>query len=363
MCSRSTGHDSAQSPPAIDVLRDLGKDARLIPQPPTNYETPLDLLDSFITPIDRFYIRSNGPVTAIRIDPDDWRLRVSGLVDRELDFALADLASMPQRTLTAFLECSGNSRSRFPTDPAKVEGTNWGNGAVGNAEWSGVPLVEVLERAGVKPGAVDVVAQGGDFEGMRRGLPMEVARDPNTLLATRMNGEPLPAAHGGPVRLVVPGWGAIASTKWLVGLEVIDRPFDGYWNTDNYVLYDETGAATGPVTRMPVKSLITSPPAGATLRAGRQLIAGFAWSGHGGIARIEVSVDGGATWHAARIVAQAGPFSWVQFDYEWDAVPGEARLLSRAADAAGNVQPEQATWNAKGYQMNAIYEVSVTITS
>ena len=185
--------------------------------------------------------------------------------------------------------------------------------------------------------------------------------EPDVLLVTGMNGQPLPSAHGGPVRLLVPGWGAIASTKWLVGLEVIDRPFDGFYNADNYVLYDETGAETGRVTRMPVKSLITSPASGATVTAGPQTIAGYAWSGHGGITMVEVNPDGGTTWSTARIVEEAGPLSWVRFEHEWQAESGEVRLQSRATDEAGNTQPEAATWNAKGYQMNAIHDVQAFV--
>ena len=342
------------------TLEQLGKDLRLMPQQATNFETPLELLSGLITPINRFFIRSNGPVS-VEIDQEEWRLVVTGLVERDLDLSLADLEAMPQRTITAFLECSGNSRSRFPADPRPVEGTNWGNGAIGNAVWTGVPLREVLERAGGRDGAVEVVSQGGDFAGMQRGLPIDAAMNPDVLLATGMNGQPLPAAHGGPVRLLVPGWGAIASTKWLVGLDVIDHPFDGYYNADNYVLYNESGAETGRVTRMPVKSLITLPAAGSTVNAGPQTISGYAWSGHGGITTVEVSTDGGATWHRARIVEEAGPLSWVRFEHEWQARSGDAYLMSRATDNAGNTQPEQATWNAKGYQMNAIHEMTVTV--
>ena len=342
------------------VLDVLGKDSRLIPQEATNYESPLALLDTFLTPIERFFIRSNGSVS-VDVDPETWRLNVTGLVERELSFSLADLTAMPSRTITAFLECSGNSRSRFPADPAKVEGTNWGNGAVGNAEWTGVPLRHVLEQAGVGEGVVEVVSQGGDFARMRRGLPIETALSPDVLLAWKMNGQDLPAAHGGPVRLLVPGWGAIASTKWIIGLELIDSAFDGYYNADAYVLYDQTGTPTGRVTRMPVKSIITSPAPGSNLSAGPQTIAGVAWSGHGGIARVEVSTDGGATWTEARIVQAAGPLSWVRFEHRWRAEPGESRLQSRATDTEGNIQPQQATWNTKGYQMNAIDEVTVTV--
>ena len=138
-------------------------------------------MDEFLTSNDRFFIRSNGPVS-IDLDPAAWRLSVTGLVDTELDLSLADLQAMPQRTSTAFLECSGNSRGRFSKDPKQVDGTQWGNGAIGNAEWTGVSLVEVLNQAGVQEGAVDIVSQGGDFEDMQRGLPLEIALDPDVML-------------------------------------------------------------------------------------------------------------------------------------------------------------------------------------
>jgi DMSO/TMAO reductase YedYZ molybdopterin-dependent catalytic subunit len=347
-------------PEPTTVLEGLGKDPRLIPQESTNFESPLALADGLLTPNERFFIRSNGPVS-VDIDPESWRLGVTGLVERELALSLADLKTFPHQTITAFLECSGNSRNRFPTTPAQVQGTNWGNGAVGNAEWTGVPLSTVLEQAGIRDGAVEVVSQGGDFGGMQRGLPIETALTPEVMLVWQMNGQDLPAPHGGPVRLLVPGWGAIASTKWLLGLEVIDHPFDAYYQTEQYVLYDETGAATGPVTLMPVKSLISSPAPDSVVRAGHQTITGYAWSGYGGIAKVDVSTDGGDSWVEARIAEEAGPLSWVRFEHPWEAVPGPAKLRSRATDAEGNVQPEQALWNAKGYQMNAIYEVLVTV--
>jgi DMSO/TMAO reductase YedYZ molybdopterin-dependent catalytic subunit len=342
------------------VLARLDKDSRLIPRDRTNFESRPDLFSGLLTPNELFFIRSNGPVS-VEIDADTWRLSVAGQVERELSLSLADLRAMPARTITAFLECSGNSRSRFPADPAPVEGTNWGNGAVGNATWTGTSLANVLEQAGIREGAVDVVCQGGDFERMQRSLPIDVARNPDVLLAWEMNSQPLPAPHGGPVRLLVPGWGAIASTKWLIGLDVIDHRFEGYYQTEQYVLYDASGAPTGPVTRMPVKSLITVPQGTVAVTRGRQTINGYAWSGYGRIATVEVSTDGGRTWGRSDIVEEAGPYSWVRFEHEWDAEPGPALLQSRATDAEGNSQPEHAAWNVKGYQMNAIYEVPVTV--
>ncbi|HEV2067812.1 MAG TPA: hypothetical protein VGR08_13355, partial [Thermomicrobiales bacterium] len=159
----------------------------------------------------------------------------------------------------------------------------------------------------------------------------------------------------------VPGWGGIASTKWIVGLEVIDRPFDGTFNVESYVIINEDGTVTAPVTMMPVKSVITSPAPNASVSAGSQTISGFAWSGYAGIATVEVSTDGGANWTEASIVEEAGPLSWVRFEHTWDAPAGNAMLSSRATDARGLRQPAEADWNAKGYLMNAIYEVPVTV--
>ena len=342
-----------------DLLRRLGKDPRLVPYGGGNFGMPLDLLapgDGLIVPTERFFVRSNGPIPTI--EPAGWRLRVFGLVGRELALSLADLHSLPRRALTAFLECAGNSRTRFQPVP---EGTPWRNDAVGNAAWEGVPLAAVLDRAGVREGAVDVVAQGGDFVGMRRGLPLAVARDPDTLLVWGMNGAPLPVAHGGPVRLLVPGWAGIASTKWLVGLEILDRAFAGFWNADNYVFWTAAGEPVRPIREMPVKSVIGAPVDGATIRAGPRSVSGYAWSGHGAVRRVEVSTDGGQSWAEARLTAASDRHSWVRFDHPWPARPGRARLLARATDERGLSQPAVPDWNAKGYLMNAIDEATVTV--
>lgn len=348
------------TPTTAEALTALGKDPRLIQHGTTTFETPIELMDDFLTPNDRFFIRSNGPVS-IDVPRDQWRLKVTGLVKRELDLSFADLEKMPQRTITAFLACSGNGRGLFPETPAVVEGTKWGYGAIGNAEWTGVSLIDVLDEAGVQPGAIDLVSQGGDFPEMQRGLPIEVATDPDVMLVWLMNGEELPAPNGGPVRLLVPGWGGIASTKWIVGLEVIDRPFAGPFNSESYVIIDEDGAVVRPVREVPVTSVITDPLADASLQAGPQTISGFAWSGYAGIARVEFSTDDGATWTEAPIVQEAGPLSWVKFEASWEAQPGEAVLQSRAFDERGLGQPIVTTWNAKGYLQHSIYSVPVTV--
>lgn len=345
------------TPTAQELLTGLGKNPDLIQHGTTTFETPVELADTFLTPNETFFIRSNGPVS-IDIPTSDWRLSVSGLVNEPLELSFEDVQGMETRTITAFLECSGNSRSRF--EP-QADGTQWGNGAVGNAEWTGVSLIDILDLAGVQDGAVDVVSQGGDFPEMQRGLPIEVAFDPDVMLVWQMNGEDLPAPNGGPVRLLVPGWGGIASTKWIVGLEVIDRPFDGHYNTENYVFINEDGTIVRPVREMPVKSVITSMAPGAEVTAGEQIVGGFAWSGYAGIARVEISVDGN-DWQEATIVEEAGPRSWVRFEFPWNAEAGDHVLHSRATDQIALQQPESVPWNAKGYGMNAIYEVPVAVS-
>jgi len=333
-----------------------GKDPRLIPYGSTNLGTPLELVDSLTVPNPLFFVRSNGPTPVI--DPDDWRLSVRGLVDRHLSLSLSDLRELPGRTITAFVECAGNGRSRFTP---VTEGTTWRNDAVGNATWTGTSLRHVLDRAGIRDGAVEVVSQGADLADMQRGLPIGLAMDLDVLLVWEMNGEPLTATHGGPVRLLVPRWGGIASTKWLASLEIVDRPFVGQYQGELYVLISERGERLLPIREMPVKSIIATPVDSARLPAGRQTVAGFAWSGYGGIARVDVSVDGGATWNAAEIIERAGPLSWVRFALDWDAEQGEARLQARATDERGLTQPAVARWNEKGYQMNAIQEVLICV--
>lgn len=350
--------DLKQPPRA--VLAELGKDQRLIPYGGGNFGMPLQLQEEaastdLVVPTGRFFMRSNGPVPVI--DPQSWALTIGGLVEHPLTLSLADLQAMPQRTLTAFLECAGNGRTRFDPVP---EGTPWRNDACGTAIWEGVALADVLAQAGVLPGAVDLVAQGGDMPEMQRGLPLAVARDPDTLLVLRMNGEPLTVAHGAPVRLLTPGWAGIASTKWLVGLTVLDHAFAGFWNADNYVYWAEDGTALRPVAEMGVKSVIASPQAEARLATGETTVTGFAWSGYGEIATVEVSADGGATWQPANL-ERAGRRAWARFSLPWTATPGQHTLLARATDERRLRQPVQAAWNLKGYGQNGIHAVTVTV--
>ncbi|MCC6313190.1 MAG: sulfite oxidase [Thermomicrobiales bacterium] len=339
-----------------DALVRLGKHPDLIPYGGGNFGMPLSMLEPdgpLVTPTARFFLRSNGPLPIV--NPETWRLEVGGLVERPLSLTLADLRAMPRRGYDAVLECAGNGRTGFDPLPA---GTPWRYDAAGNAAWSGVPLAAVLDRAGVGAEAVDIVTQGGDMPGMQRGLPLAIARQPDTLLVLEMNGAPLTVGHGGPVRLLVPGWAGIASTKWLVGLTVLDRALDGFWNTDNYVHWSVEGDPLRPVAEMPVRSVISTPDDGAIVAAGPMRLAGYAWSGFGAIRTVEVSGNDGATWKTVPFRG-GGRRAWVRWETTWQAAPGETTLMVRATDERGLRQPRRAVWNRKGYQQNGIQTVRV----
>ena len=350
----TTAHTPASKTPDLTAY---GKSDDLLPLTATNYETPPATLSDFLTPVPRFFVRSNYPFPDYT--RENWRLTVSGSVAREMTLTYRDLLSLPRHTLTAWMECYGNSRSLFV--PGAV-GNPWTGGAVGNATWTGVSLAAVLDRAGVQASAVEVLCQGGDDPEFQRSLLLEKARDADTLLAWEMNGEPLARVHGFPVRLVVPGWGGIASVKWITGLTLIDTPFEGHYQTNLYVLRDADGNAGEKVTTQPVKSLITSVRPGDHLSTGKHTVSGVAWSGSGAITAVAVSADSGTTWHPATITEQAGPYSWARWSYEWDATPGEHILTSRATDTAGNVQPEHARWNQNGYQYNGWHRYPVVVS-
>ncbi len=340
-------------------LESIGVQSPLTGRGGFNFGTPPDLVKGFIVDNDAFYIRSHGPSAKLD-DPSKYSLTVGGHVDHPLTLTLDDLRAMPMRTYTAFLECSGNGRGFF--NPA-ASGGQWRNDSLGNAEWSGVPLHAVLDKAGVKDGAIDVVSQGGDFKEMQRGLPIDVAMGVDTLLVMEMNGEELPAPHGGPVRLFVPGWGGIASTKWLIGLTVLDSAFQGDFNVNNYIVISAQGETIRPVREMPVSSAIWTPAYDAQIKAGNVPITGFAWSGLGAIAKVEVSTDNGVTWNDATITDSKGEHSWARFEYQWDAKPGPTGLMTRATDDRGTSQPGQVPWNKLGYQYNAVQRVMIDVSA
>jgi len=229
-----------------------------------------------------------------------------------------------------------------------------------------VSLATVLYQAGVESDAIEVVASGYDADAkgtpFQRGLPLEIARKPGVLLAYAMNGQPIPAPNGGPVRLVVPTWAGIASVKWPSRIEVVSTPFAGYFNAQRYIMVDAEGRTFDTVREMPVKSVVAWPGEGERIPRGPHTVFGFAWSGHAPIQRVEVSTDEQRTWLAARLTHGEGSLAWTRWDYDWTPdASGVARFAVRATDTAGNVQPDQALWNKFGYQMNAILTRTVTV--
>jgi DMSO/TMAO reductase YedYZ molybdopterin-dependent catalytic subunit len=323
--------------------------------------------EDYTTPNERFFVRDHTSTPTI--DADTWRLRVfgSGLSGDEASFGYDELRALPAKTVTAFIECAGNGRSFFASQQGTpAAGTQWGLGAIGVAKWRGVPLSEVLERAGIAKSAVDVLPQGldpnvvsggVDLGRVRRPLPVSKALD-DVLLAYEMNGEPLPPDHGFPVRLVVPGWVGIASIKWLGQIEVADTPLFSPWNTTLYKLTQDSP----PLTTQAVKSAWEL-ARGATLAANRsQVLTGRSWSGTSPIERVDVSIDHGASWRPAELHGRNAAGTWVQWDYRFPAEPaGSYELWARATDGGGRVQPTTVPFNANGYLYWGIVRHPVTL--
>ena len=336
---------------------------------PLNCETSIwALVGSVVMPNTRFYMRNNFGMP--NLDPATFRLAIGGLVERPQSLAVRDLQNMRSKTQVVTLECAGNGRALFDRP---TEGEKWGLGAVSTAEWTGVPLVEILDRAGVRQEGKDVLfrgADGGTVDGrsqpirFERSLRIDDARDSDVLLAYAMNGEPLPVEHGYPLRLIVPRWYAVASVKWLTEIELIDRTFTGHYQGDKY-RYEwerEGRLVSEPVTLQRVRALITEPSPHTEVRPGELAIRGVAWSGAAPIARIEVSVNGG-DWHEARLVSERNRYSWQWWELMTRVEKsGDLILRARATDLAGRTQPERAEWNRLGYGNNAIQEVPIRVS-
>jgi DMSO/TMAO reductase YedYZ molybdopterin-dependent catalytic subunit len=335
---------------------------------PLNCETSIPaLVGGVVMPNARFYMRNNFGIPTL--DAASFRLAIGGLVERPHAFTVRDLQNMRSKTLVVTLECAGNGRSMF--DPP-TDGEKWGLGAVSTAEWTGVPLVEILDRAGVRPEAKEVLfrgADGGAPDGgpgsmrFERSLQLDDARDGDVLLAYAMNGEPLPVEHGSPLRLVVPRWDAVASVKWLTEIEVIDRSFTGHYQGDKYRYeWERDGRIVNePVTLQRVRALITEPSPHAEVSSGELAIRGVAWSGAAPIARVEVSVNGSG-WQDARLVSERNRYSWQWWELitRVDATD-DLVLRARATDLAGRTQPERAEWNRLGYGNNGIQAVPIRV--
>jgi DMSO/TMAO reductase YedYZ molybdopterin-dependent catalytic subunit len=344
---------------------------------PPNYETPLEFLAPELTANDAFFVRYHLAVIP-EIDADTWRLKVGGsAAQRPVALTLAELRHDFRRvTLAAVNQCSGYRRGLFTP---RVPGVQWGNGAIGNALWGGVRLREVLERAGVAAAAVEVVFNGADgpvlpaTPDFLKSIPIERALDENTLIATEMNGRPLPQWNGAPARLIVPGWTGTYWVKHLTEIRIESKPFDGFWMKSAYRI--PTGAFPGyrfktqetpettPITEMLVNSLITSHESGARVKHRAHVeLAGKAWDGGAGIAAVEVSADGRRSWQAALLGRDLGRFAWREFRFAVDtSQAGSLTLAVRARSRDGATQPEKLTFNPGGYHGNIVQTVTLEV--
>jgi sulfite oxidase len=342
---------------------------------PEDLEMPLSGFSDYLTPIDRFFVRTHVP--APRVDLNDWRLSVDGQVATPLTLTMDDVKRLPQIELVSVLECAGNGRGFY--EPS-MPGLQWGNGAVGNGRWRGVRLADVLKRAGVKESAKEVLFNGADLPlgtmpDFQRSIPIGKALEARTLLAYEMNGETLPVKHGFPDRVVAPGWAGDCWVKWVTSISVLDTAHDGFWMARAY-RHPGKPVAPGtvlppdqmqPVTSLRVKSVIAAPVDGAQVVVGTPVtIRGVAWSGDAGpVATVDVSVDGGRSWRPASLRRdQQTQFGWRQWDYRWTPLrEAYHTVMARARDAAGNTQPFDQEWNPSGYGWNVIPRAGVNVVS
>ena len=353
------------------------------PELKTRIHEPLNVEASFLNPhtpitsAEHFFIR--GHFSVPKVDPAAWRLEIRGAVKSPLSLSLADLKAMSSATQICVLECAGNGRLFLPNIP---EGVQWGLGATGCAAWNGVPLRDVLALAGLEPDALELVFEGADHGfpekqhkpknevHYSRSIPVAEASQPEVLLAWQMNGEDLSPEHGAPVRLIVPGWYSMASVKWLTKIIVASRPFLGYFQTVEYTYWthsDSLPPERTPITEIFLKSQIAYPVIHQQVRAGEVCtVYGAAWSSGSPIEQVEVSADKGVTWNSAQLdspsEAPGKNYAWRLWHWDWKpSTVGNYRLMSRACDRAGNVQPAQHDEDHESYIIHHTVSIPVEV--
>jgi sulfite oxidase len=333
-------------------------------------ESPVEYFNSWLTPIPHFFVRNHMHEPS-QFDPESWRLTIGGEVEKSITLTLTEVSKLPTHSVVNTLECAGNGRGFFrPQAP----GVQWGKGAVGTARFSGPRLRDVLGRAGVKPTGKHVMSRGldevpGKVPPFIRSIPIEKALDSDTLLATHMNGAPLPKHHGFPARVLVPGWVGSASCKWVTEIKVLESDFVGTFMNPGYRFPNhplQPGESlkpedTHPLTALNVKSVIAGPLDGAKLKAGTISLHGAAWAGEADVAKVEISTDAGAKWHEARLGSDHAHYAWRLWNHEWKASPGDHVVMSRATDDQGRIQPVTPVWNPSGYLYNAYDRVKVHV--
>lgn len=343
----------------------------VLSEEPLVLETLLEELTDFITPTKSFYVRNHFPIP--KIDKDKWRLRIEGEVEKPFEISFDELLQLESTQIPALLECAGNSRSFL--EP-KVKGVQWCLGGVGNAEWTGVSLSILLQRAGVKSTAREIILEGADRGKLEdpkaprgeitfaRSIPIEKARD--VLLAYKINDVDLPAEHGFPVRAIVPGWYAVASVKWLQRVVVTDKPFNGYYQTLDYAFWKRDGeqARLTALSEMQTKAEIIQPSDGEVVAANSNVgVRGAAWTGNGEITKVELSTDGGKSWNETKLLGQARGHAWRLWEFDWKTPPqpGKATLIARATDSKGETQPLERDPDRGTYMINHLLPVTVEV--
>ncbi len=330
---------------------------------PVNLEARLGDLTAYHTSEATFFVRNN--YDGQPIDPAQWSVKIEGEVDNPVVLRLDDLRKLPAITQDVVLECAGNGRSFHRP---RASGIQWEYGAVGNQTWKGVRLADVLALAKPRPSGRHVAFDGADqpptpqAPDFIRSVPMWKAIERHTMIALEMGGKPVPHLHGGPARVVVPGFVGSASMKWLERIMVLQDEFDGFYMKSNYTApRADNEKEIYSLGSLEVKSLIVGPAEGAKLAAGRVTVWGWAWAGEGELTGIDVSTDGGQTWAAGRFAGTWERYSWRKFESDWDAKPGSFTVMARASDSLGRVQPASRAPNRLGYRWNVIHAVKVDV--
>jgi DMSO/TMAO reductase YedYZ molybdopterin-dependent catalytic subunit len=338
---------------------------------PPLLETPMEVFDRGVfTPNDRFYVRWHWAVIPNSVDVYTFRLSVRGHVNQALKLSIDDLLRMPHVELAAVNQCSGNSRGFFLP---RVPGAQWAHGAMGNARWTGVSLKDVLDRAGVKAGALQVRFDGldepvvPDAPDFKKSIDIDHARDGEVMIAFAMNGEQLPLLNGFPLRLIVPGWYSTYWVKMLSDIEVLDEPDDSFWMTSAYTIPDtphaniapgQTGVKMVPINRMVPRSFFTNITEGSSFRADTQFpLRGIAFGGDSGVAKVELSADGGKSWQPTMLGKDYGKYSFRQWETKLALVKGNHGIMVRCTNLAGDAQPLSPNWNNSGFMRDVIETV------
>ena len=333
-------------------------------------ETPVEYFNTWLTPAEHFFVRNHMHEPSA-IDPATWKVTIGGEVEKPYELSLAELSKLESHSVVNTLECAGNGRA---FQRPKVPGVQWQKGGVSTGRFAGPRLRDLLDRAGVKPTGKHVMFRGldevpGKVPPFVRSIPIDKALNDDTLIATHLNGAPLPKHNGFPARALTPGWIGAASCKWLTEIKVLDKEFEGNFMSPGYRMPNQPvkpGEAvkledTHPATALNVKSAISNPADGSSVHSHVQ-IQGVAWAGEADVTKVEISVDGGSSWLPAQLGKDKARFAWRMFSLQWKAPnPGDYVIMSRATDSQGRTQPTAPVWNPSGYLNNAIDQVRIHV--